>query len=291
MCKGGISFILNAREEKKMAGALRPDHSRLYAFALALLLILVVLWGWLLIGKKSREAQLIAAIKAGDRAAVEQLLKAGASPDAREGAMRDKLNPIDTGAHPTALMVAGFQNEPEIVLLLLQFGAKIGLKDRREDTPLLWAIRGGSVDSCRLLLDHGADVEEMGGNGRSPLRDAALRGDTAIVSLLLSKGALADAADPNGDTALMYAADAATAELLLQSGANVNAKGTQQLTPLMYAVDSGEPRPALVRLLIRYKADVHAVDANGRTALMKARAHGAGHQEIVEILLAAGAKK
>ncbi len=49
------------------------------------------------------------------------------------------------------------------------------------ETPFGWAVRHGYTDLVTFLLDHGADVEERGPEGESPLMVAALYGHMAIV--------------------------------------------------------------------------------------------------------------
>src|SRR5436190_1204165 len=72
-------------------------------------------------------------------------------------------------------------------------------------TPLLFAARVGDVESLRLLVEHGADVNEVGADGSSPLIVATLRGHVPAAIFLLSKGADANAHGP-GYAALHWAA-------------------------------------------------------------------------------------
>jgi hypothetical protein len=56
-------------------------------------------------------------------------------------------------------------------------------------TPLHFAITRGRPDLLELLIELGADVEAIDGNGQTPLEHAMLRGDDAAVSRLLAAGA------------------------------------------------------------------------------------------------------
>lgn len=99
-----------------------------------------------------------------------------------------------------------------------------------------------------------------------------------------------------GDTPLHVAAAGyrlEIAKLLLAAGAEVNAKGKHRhATPLHYAADGGPERDAkrqvaMIRLLLKAGADIHAQDKNGATALHRAvRTRCA---EAVKCLLDAGA--
>jgi hypothetical protein len=56
-------------------------------------------------------------------------------------------------------------------------------------TPLTFsAKRLGSLEMCRLLLQHGADV-----NAENPLSDSAVCGDLEVCRLLLQNGARVNA--------------------------------------------------------------------------------------------------
>lgn len=54
---------------------------------------------------------------------------------------------------------------------------------------LSWAAMVGDVDSTRLLLDHGADVNAANGDGSTPLHSAVFLGHPAIARQLLDAGA------------------------------------------------------------------------------------------------------
>ena len=76
----------------------------------------------------------------------------------------------------------------------------------------------------------------------SPLADAVERQDAAAVSKLLDQKADLRAAQPDGMTALHWAAyndDADTVKLLISAGANVKAKNEYGVTPLAIACTNG----------------------------------------------------
>jgi hypothetical protein len=72
-------------------------------------------------------------------------------------------------------------------------------------TPLLHAIHKNQPGSVRLLLDHGARVNEPGGGGLTPLIMAAGYGYAGIAAMLLEAGADPELQTRDGTTALVAA--------------------------------------------------------------------------------------
>lgn len=103
------------------------------------------------------------------------------------------------------------------------------------------AARNGDTELVRALLaDDGLspDAEEAR-NGHRPLHQAAQAGQTEVVEILLDAGAAVDAVDGDGLTALMRAAGSAAVPVgrrLLDAGAAVNARSPVGDTPLTQVV-------------------------------------------------------
>ena len=146
------------------------------------------------------------------------------------------------------------QKHPQVVAALVERGADVRARSRvytqtvtsevtqragREElnytvprggsTPLLFAARVGDVESARILLAAGADVNDALPNGTSALVEAAHGGHEGVGILLLEKGA-----NPNdgavGYTALHVAAlrgGLALVKALLTHGANPNVQITK----------------------------------------------------------------
>lgn len=101
----------------------------------------------------------------------------------------------------------------------------------------------------------------------------AIEQDRKVAALrALGQGANVNAADPQGRTALGYAAINGQTDLvreLLKRGANVNAVSVDGITPLTSAVIFGDPE--IVRALVEKGANVNAAEKNGETALSYAQ--------------------
>ncbi|ORY23545.1 ankyrin repeat-containing domain protein [Naematelia encephala] len=75
----------------------------------------------------------------------------------------------------------------------------ISARDDQGITPLHWASINAHIGMCRFLLDHGADVDAVGGELRAtPLQWAARNGHLYVVHLLLSRGADPNVVDAQG---------------------------------------------------------------------------------------------
>jgi len=73
-------------------------------------------------------------------------------------------------------------------------------------TPLHDAVRTGSEDTVRRLIDAGADVNAVDEDGRTPLHDAARTSSGYTIRKLIDAGADVNAVDKDGRTPLHDAA-------------------------------------------------------------------------------------
>ena len=120
------------------------------------------------------------------------------------------------------------------------------------------------------------------------IHEAVSAGDTIKISELLRVDAtLIDEPNDQGDRPLHTAArtgNSAIVRLLLGKGASVTIKAYDGATPLHRAVEHGKPE--VVRLLIDAGADVNAIDDRGETPLHAAAlTQGKAAREIAELLL------
>jgi ankyrin len=262
------------------------------------------------------ETPVMVASRSGSAAVVEELLARGANVNAR--AARGQ----------TALMWAVAQKHPDVVNVLLARGADVharsdvwsqvmavpphGLLEYNRaiphgaDTALMFAARVGDLDSARLLVSAGANVNDADAWGVSATVLAAHSGYTGIVEFLLDRGA-----DPNaaaaGFTALHAAImhrDEEMVAALLTHGADPNAPlrtwtptrrssrdfnfGPELVGATPFWLAARFTQPEVMRLLVKHGANprvVHSADyadlsqtrrRQVTTALMAATGMGGG---------------
>ena len=122
------------------------------------------------------------------------------------------------------------------------------------------------------------------------LPEAAMQGDRDAVRSLIAAHVDINAAQGDGMTALHWAADKRDVEMarmLLTAGAMVNAATRLgAITPLFIACSNGDAR--MIEILLNAGADANSTKANGATALMIAAA--SGNADAVKVLLDHGAE-
>lgn len=194
---------------------------------------------------------------------------------------------IDAGAdvnahcvqHDTPLVAAG---EEDIIEALIEAGADVNGVGYM--TPLAEATRCGNVSKIKLLVKHGAKVND---ENNPPLHWA---GKPEVAKALLDAGADVDLRNPDGETALhlttgAWIPDASTLKVLIDAGADVNVRTKAGATPLHRAIWREDLE--MVKLLLDHGADPNAKDEGGDTPLSLAELVGESFVALVE---AAGAK-
>jgi ankyrin repeat protein len=173
-------------------------------------------------------------------------------------------------------------------------------------TPLAFAAREGDIESAKLLLDAGADVNQITNYGWTPLLIATNNRHYKLAAYLIERGANVNLANKGAWTPLYLATDNRNIEggdfpvpkpdtdnlefirILLDHGADPNARVKDNTlsrtiftmqwffesgaTPFVRASQSGDI--ALMKLLLAYGADPMAITDHGDTALTAAAGIG-----------------
>jgi ankyrin repeat protein len=260
--------------------------------------LLAVVLGAVLSGA-GKDASLIEAIKAGNRAAIRTLLQHPSG-----------INTAETDG-TTALHWAARGDDLEIVQLLLHGGASPTVSNRYGVTPLSLAALNGNAAIVEALLTAGADPNVRLAEDQTALMTAARAGNPDVVRALLAHGADVNARERVvGETALMWAAlenHAGAIRTLVEYGADLNAQSAMTTfpkfkfgdgivaratslprggwTPLMYAARQGATNAA--RALADAGANLNLTDPNGTSALVLAIINA--HVDLSAVLIDKGA--
>ncbi|CAN5146374.1 hypothetical protein BH20GEM2_BH20GEM2_21810 [soil metagenome] len=219
-------------------------------------------------------AELLTAVREGEAATVEELLRAEPS---LAGARDD--------AGVSALLLALYHGHPEVAATL---AAGVEALDVWEAAAL------GDTERLHALLQDDPELARAEApDGFSPLGLAAFFGRREVVEVLLGSGADPNTASNNAMrvTPLHSAVAhrdgevaAAVAEALLAAGADPNVRQQGGWTPLHQAAAHG--RTGIVDALLIHGAEPNPVSDDGRTPARMARE--GGHGEAAERLRRAG---
>lgn len=208
---------------------------------------------------------------------------------------------LDKGADPNhellqpplvmELMEASLSAESKLAILevLVRHSSpiRVNVANGKHMTPLLLAAEAGELSIVTWLLEHEADVNAVDKRGRSALHCAMKNGHVEVVRELLKWKPQLNNLTTNGQPLVELAVqDVAMMQILLDAGADIELANAKDHTALNIAVDL--KKPAVVKLLVERKADMHHVGKNGWNAITIATSNPAG-PEIIRVLVEAGA--
>ena len=192
------------------------------------------------------------------------------------------------------LIEAVAQNDLAAVRELVKAGTNINAQDARGRTALLAAVEGHHLESAKVLLEAGADVNLLDDKMDSPLLLAGAEGTVGMMKLILQAQPNFSVYNRFGGTPLIPAAERGHVDmvkLLVTTKVDIDHVNHLGWTALLEAIvlSNGGPRhQEIVEVLVDAGADVKIADKEGATPLQHARQKG--FQEIVKILESAGAK-
>lgn len=270
--------------------------------------------------RHSGEALLMLAADTGVVEIVDALIDHGAAIDVR-----------DPHYGQSALMFAARAGHADIVLLLLEHGADadaatligatpafvapnsvpgfgfgVGIlrggvpadRGRREPipggmTPLLYAARHDHIDVARVLLDHGASINQAEANGIWPLLMAISNDNPATAQFLIDQGAAINGQDWYGRSPLWEAVN--VRNLYVHNATFVNGIDRAPYLPLITALlENGaevnartRETPPFRHHLLEITGSLEWVDFTGQTPFLTAAL--AGDVTVMKLLLDHGA--
>ncbi|KAG3281915.1 E3 ubiquitin-protein ligase MIB2 isoform X4 [Ictidomys tridecemlineatus] len=191
----------------------------------------------------------------------------------------------------TALQVAAYLGQVELVRLLLQARAGVDLLDDEGHTALHYAALGNQPEAARMLLSAGCGADALNGARSTALHLAVQRGFLEVVRILCERGCDVNLPDAHANTPLHSAISAGAGangivEVLTEvPGINVAAADSQGFTLLHHASLKGHAL-AVRRILARARQLVDAKKEDGFTALHLAALNN--HREVAQILIQEG---
>jgi ankyrin repeat protein len=194
-----------------------------------------------------------------------------------------------TGNHALALILAARLGLSGVASWLLTFDTvqeQIDVFVYNFDCgpPILEAAAKGHTDVIRLLLENGANINQEGKDGQNALFVASQNGQKAAVQMLIEAGACVNNED--GMTpieAVSIEGHQGIAKMLIKAGADVNL-GSE---PALYCASEGGHED-VVQTLILAGADINLEGGLGTALHAAANNHCTG-EKVVKLLIDAGA--
>lgn len=302
-------------------------------------ILTILVFGWTL------AEDIHEAAKTGDLQQLKQFL--GKNPSLVNSTDKDRMTPlhhaIDSGhleaadlligsgadidavnyKKETPLHIAAYEGNAEAVKLLLKHNADPRMREMRDRIPLFLACNwGDDLETVRLLIDAGSDVNDKNSRGEIVLVSSLYYGKKEIIDLLIDRGAILPddeeilrrvlyiTASNGMERPFRIAVEKSKkqdfewwtgipmqacarggsvniAKALIAKGANFKEKNIYGVEPLHIAAENG--RTGFVEFLLSKGADLDSPSFTGKTALHYARENG--HHELADILVNKGASQ
>ncbi|KAK2722323.1 hypothetical protein QYM36_002753 [Artemia franciscana] len=209
------------------------------------------------------------AAEKGSTEVVHQLLDSDANVDAKGEdsnvplhiAVFNKKKPLSNFFYGIAVR-GNPRRYREVVEALLKYGFCVNPEDANNTELVHAAVENGYVNIVEDFFKYGANVNALlGRSGLTLLHNAVINKQEEVANLLISNEADINARDENGKTPIFYATE--NADISLTKFLLANVKDSPEV--LFKAVET--ECVEIVKVLLRYDADVNATDKYGRTAL------------------------
>ena len=170
----------------------------------------------------------------------------------------------------TALHHAVKNESLESLQALIKNGANVSIRSKRGSTALHEAALKGNTGCIKVLLERRSDLLDMQDDSLSTALHYAI-GNIECIRFLISMRANVNLPDKFGNVTLhlaLYNGDAILLDvlkILYEAGARCDLKNGQGLTPLHLAAELGLSQ--CVKYLVRSQEDLKRKDIRGRTAL------------------------
>ncbi|HET7801137.1 MAG TPA: ankyrin repeat domain-containing protein [Humibacillus xanthopallidus] len=179
-----------------------------------------------------------------------------------------------------ALLRAATRGDADAVAGALRAGADLEARDDRRRTALLLAVTGDHVDAARVLVAMGADPDALDDRHDTPWLVTGVTGSVAMLEVLLPANPDLTIRNRYGGISVIPASERGHVDYVRRvvgTGIDVNHVNDLGWTALLEAVILGDGGPAhqeIVRILLAAGADRAIADKDGVTALQHARAKG-----------------